>query len=150
MPKKFLSARRLGIRERERAALIKVMRNLRSGNLERRKRDEDGDSFNLSCAAEKRKRGCGTVACIGGWMALYMGMSLEEAESYVMENFSVEYEPETKREWLGHLFYGRGLGLYLSSVKPLQAAESIRIYLTTGQVDWKQAMKNARAAAKRP
>jgi hypothetical protein len=75
---------------------------------------------------------CGTVGCIGGWMAAEMQMSRAEAVEYV----STQDEDDTV---LKSLFYPAGfrtVGGTWDNITPKRAAKAIDNFLNTGDPQW--------------
>lgn len=99
-------------------ALIKVRDHLRTGTLP--------GGFNMDKACSDRP--CGTIACIGGWAGLFMGMSHDEASDFVYE-VGVDLYP---------LFYpGR---VDYEKITPKQASQAIDNYLETGEPRWAEVL----------
>lgn len=121
----FKTAADLCITDPELEALIKVLGMLERGDLSHDGGQFDSDhGFNMGLSWEG-KTGCGTVACIGGWCEIVMGV-----------------KPTT------HLYrYIQGgplYDLYWSHVDmgitTDQAAIALRSYLTTGEPNWAEAL----------
>lgn len=82
-------------------------------------------SMNVSC----KERDCGTVSCIGGTMALIMGLSWINASKYVLGIANVT----TLRD----LFFPPGFSHdAYEAVTPEQAVQAIDNYLRTGSPQW--------------
>lgn len=128
------TARELHITEAELEALVKT-RCLLSGKM------PEGTGFNMAITYEADREGyvdddqvteCGTVACIGGWMAAAMGMGPMEADEYVgskcqatsSERYPLNdlFYPDTSKQWW--------------EITPSMAVEVIDRFLETGKVDW--------------
>lgn len=75
-------------------------------------------------------RGCGSVACIGGTMGQIMGMSADEASSYVYQR-----DPEDSKEPIAHLFYPPQKYDF-GKITPAQAIKAIDNFLATGKPNW--------------
>jgi hypothetical protein len=131
----FLSAEELKIDDWEHAGLVEVMRRLERGELrhivpehERHSTYQTPDGFNMAFDGVGV---CGTVACIGGWVARTKGM---RAEGYV---------PNIRPgDPLDPLYYPLELGDLRAGTCPWykitteQAAAAIRNFLTTGAPRW--------------
>ena len=98
----------------EHEALIKVRDLLDSGAL-------DGQfSMNYAEAIDD----CGSVRCIGGWMAHYM--SIPDASRYV-----------SRHAELHDLFYpGSDIDVDWDDITPAQAVQAIDNFITTGEPEW--------------
>lgn len=116
---------KLGITENEFLALLEVRRKLAEGKLKHRKEYSyaRGSGFNMSCI--QNKNGCGTVACIGGWMAMEMGYT-EWAGAYV---------DDFRSEPLHYLFYPSRAGNW-EAITPQRAVEAIDYFLEKGVPNW--------------
>ena len=88
------------------------------------------DSFNMQICC-RDDRDCGTVACIGGHLAMRLGMSVLDADDWVMDI-------QCQASHLTTLFYPP-LSINWSRVTPVIAARSIRSWLATGEPDWSDA-----------
>lgn len=119
----FMTAADLGITEAEVSALIKVLVLLELQEIKHvaEKEDANGDCFNMNWEESKSK--CGTVRCIGGWAAHFMG---QNAETYV-------WNADGK---LRELFFPHTADLDWDSYTTAQAATALRNYLTTGDAQW--------------
>lgn len=82
----------------------------------------EGQCFNMGCTVYEIE--CGTIACIGGWMALVGGLKGSEVLRYVNGRGSSRA--------LKSLFYG----CIAEEVKISQAAEALCNFLTTGDPKW--------------
>lgn len=108
----------------ERIALSEVRDGLRNGAYVHVVADNqivtNGFSMGFACFTEQTANGgCGTTACIGGWMALSMGMSADQAAQYVHSHYDTDDE-------FHQLFWGN-TGY---DVTPDQAADAIDRFLT--------------------
>ncbi len=117
----FKTAADLGISDPELTGLIKVLGMLERGELTNADEFEKGDMlFNMGTQG----RGCGTPACIGGWVALLNG---ENQRDYVNK-----YLRFPREEGISALYWN-----YPSYNTPVaQAATALRSYLTTGDPRW--------------
>lgn len=115
----------LGVSKVEFYALIKVLGMLERGELVDHKcinshgkfEPTIPNGFNMNCSGEKTA--CGTVACIGGWIAIL----LEKPHTYVYET----------RANLHNLFWG-----YLPNTTVAEAAIATRNFLTFGTALWNE------------
>lgn len=88
--------------------------------------------FNMNYDSETAFR-CGTVCCIGGWMA---------KEMPTKEMFSI-WDAEEKP--IGRLFFpGVGVDEW-DAITPRQAARAISNFLKTGFPRWREVVRNRRA-----
>lgn len=132
MSTEYLSAKDLEISRKEYRALTRVKEGLESGryvhvgnhesNVPKGKR-----AFDLSIACERGS--CGTVGCIGGWLAREMRYSIQDAEDYVT---STEVDSKIR-----HLFFPPRRIDY-EGVTPIQAAQAIENFLRTGNPSWNE------------
>lgn len=120
----FKSATDLRIEDRELDALIKVLGMLERGELKDAKSpNEQGENlFHMG----EWGNGCGTAACIGGYVAMLLRQ--DQAE-YVAHRHSAS---------LHDLFWGKGS--FRDGAKTHQAAAALRSYLTTGEANWAEAL----------
>lgn len=118
----------LGITQWEYDGLIKVMKMLRDGSIKHYRdvtQPPIGKYFNMGCAG--MSNGCGTVACIGGWVWILSGRSVEDAfSSYVVS--------ASQPMGLHQLYYPKGRAW--SQITPDEAADAIQEYLRTGKPTW--------------
>lgn len=100
---KYLSAEELFIQPWEREGLIAFLENCRLKTY----REEDEFNMNHGCFLKSELYHnvnlCGTVYCIGGFVALHHGMNQKEANRYVMLSCSpalkVLYFPYFNSKW---------------------------------------------------
>jgi len=121
----FKSATDLGISDQEQASLIKVLGMLERAELRYASGTETEceNGFNIGTQG----KGCGTPACIGGWVARIMGIGeMEYVDSY-MPDFS-QRKPDKALSGL----YWR----YPKDVGVEEAATALRSFLTTGDARW--------------
>lgn len=130
------TAKQLGLSRKEHNALVKIQDGLASGRYKHIKRDADYNwpeykgkkpLFNMNQACTKG-HSCGTVACIGGWMALEMKMSPQEAADFV---FNVRSGVPKYR-----LFYPEDVVDDWDEITPKKAARAIGNFLETGDPQW--------------
>jgi len=120
----------LKISDAEFGALVKVLGMLERGDL---KTVEYGPptgpfDFNMSCSGISSE--CGTVACIGGWVAVLMGRKGDDIARYVNDQESDGV--------LAPLYWPDEVGA-LDATAP-QASVALRNYLTHGEPRWDEAM----------
>lgn len=135
--RKLLTAKQLEITDAEREALLRVRMKLEKGVYrhcityrqvgDNRAERTDKPLFNMAVALERHE--CGQVGCIGGWMAVEMG--LEDAEGYVGGQdgdgtcsaglYKLFFPPDTK-EW--------------SALSVKQAMRAIDNYLSGSKYPW--------------
>lgn len=137
----MLTASELQISDDEYRALQIVREKLLAGKFQHVKEfgsgvapDYKGKAFNMGCPmdANGTRRGCGQVGCIGGWMGIEMGMTVQESDSYVRRR---ETHPT-----LGDLFYP--IAHNLNSLTDKEAGHAIGNFLESG--DGAQAWAKAR------
>ena len=118
----FMTAADLGITEAELDALIKVLGMLERGELidARTPKQRGKNLFHMS----EWGRGCGTAACIGGYVAL---LTKQDQHDYVNYKHSAP---------LNNLYWGTTF----RGAKVSQAAIALRSYLTTGEANWDEAL----------
>jgi hypothetical protein len=161
--KGILSAKKLGIQPFEREGLIRFVKKAKAGRLKtgaEAKQSKAGSVrvFNLNIGAFKDYGGpieyrCGTIACIGGWAAILMGMSVDKASHYVAYNsdgnvdfgeFYDEKERQQREKWKRHspvlyeLYYPHSLpeDYGWEHLHPLEAAEVVQHFLETGKINY--------------
>lgn len=122
----FKTATDLGITDAELDALIKVLGMLERGELQQYDYAGGSGLFDMT----SKGSGCGTPACIGGWVAALMG---KNQLSYV-NSHRFEQKPLHDLYWnMEAVFHG----------KAQHAAYAIRSYLTTGEANWAEALMTA-------
>ncbi len=118
----FKTAADLGISEPEQAALIKVLGMLERGDLIDA---EVGAACDNGFNMQTQGRGCGTPACIGGWVATLIGArQMEYVDRYLPS--------KEANEGLSSLYYSD----HALRAKAKQATTALRSYLTTGDPRW--------------
>lgn len=127
----FLPAKQLGLKEKERDALIKTLLLMEAGKMKHRSRapadrpiSEGKYGFNMG--VWKAHWDCGTVCCIGGTAELVGGLR-HDSLGYRSSMLARSGKPD-----LFDLFYNYGGG----SPPPERAARVLRSYLTTGKTKW--------------
>lgn len=133
----LLSAAKLRITERERAALVLTLQYMETGRLVHAPVTDDNKEilpsseftghFNMDMwnSAEK----CGTVACIGG--------TAEMLGRLQHRSFADTVRPGSS---LYHLLYPPTLIDY-AEITVEQAARALRSYLSTGKPNWEEALR---------
>lgn len=126
----FKSAKELDLGQDELDAHVKVLGMLERGELRHRNGslDRAGDRFDMGVIAIKHC--CGTVGCIGGWVAMTMGFNEEAADYYV------DMTSGSQRR----LYYPDGRLVGYESITVDQAARALRNYLTTGEPLWEEVL----------
>ncbi len=125
-PREYLTASKLGITEAEERALVAVQRQLESGKLVHTVTPTIRRGFNMRWACVKEP--CGTISCIGGWMARLM--KKRDPDIYV------EYERSSA---LVSLFFPPHKDWEMITAP--QAAQAINCFRKTGDGEqaWRQA-----------
>lgn len=130
----FKSAMDLKITEAEQDALIQVLGMLERGELTQASKADgcgligeyeptSSHSFHMAITTERHD--CGTVACIGGWAATFLGV---DGQDYVNHRHSPALMP---------LYWPRSD--MMDSITPEIAAIALRSFLTTGEPNWLEA-----------
>lgn len=124
----FKTAADLGISDLEHFYLTKVLGMLERGDLVDVEAAIHGctNGFNMGTQG----KGCGTPACIGGWVAFLMG---EDQMTYV-DRF---LQSRTKNQALTELYWNERA---VEKGKVAHAAVALRSYLTTGDARWDLAL----------
>lgn len=126
----MMTARKLGLTKKELEALLAVRDGLASGAYKHVRNFSDTKSkkpmFNMTQACVSDS--CGTIGCIGGWMARQMGLNEIEAHDYVYETPGKTYD----------LFFPKGLNGDWDKITPKQAVKAIDNFLETGDPKWPQ------------
>ena len=125
----------LGLDDKMYEAHIKVLGMLERGDLRHEELKSgligSGEMFNMSWP--KVELECGTVACIGGWVAI---LAKEDPEDWVSSRH--------RSEQLHRLYYppimSTGVGLY-SKITVEQAAIALRNFLTFGEARWESTVQ---------
>lgn len=130
----FMTAASLSIPEPHRQALMKTLVLLETGKLTH---TDYGDIVSITSGESSPFSGhfnmgrwraahrCGTVCCIGGTAEIVGGVSFADIEPAGLEE----------------LFFGHSAEVCLAYITPAQAARALRSYLTTGDANWKAALK---------
>lgn len=126
----FKSAEELGISEAELSAHITVLGMLERGELKHvpEPKINSKDGFNMNYSGRNTR--CGTVACIGGWVAVLLRRPPDE---YVFgcgeegPRYDLYFPYEVSQDW--------------DDITPAKAASALRNYLTCGEPRWKSVMQ---------
>jgi hypothetical protein len=124
--------RKLGISFAELGALLGTRELLKAEALKHagdpdyvyEKPPDDEHHFNMNVSISKK--GCGTVSCIGGTMALIMGKHENDVNAYV----------HGKKGRLHDLFYPNGINCRWEAIPPEIAVEAIDRFLAGKRIDW--------------
>lgn len=128
----------LGLTFPEYGALLGTKALLESGmlwhNPSGREIGSDVHQFDLGTTCKTRD--CGSISCIGGTMAIIMGMDADAADKWVWMR---RYD-----RGLEELFFPRHLmdSHAMEEITPEQAAAAIGNFLQTGQPEWKKVAPN--------
>lgn len=130
----YMTAEWLHITDWERDGLIAFLEESRLGTY----RSEDKFNMNHGClprsAIENGFEGCGTVYCIGGFVALRHGKDWQEANSYVLRSHS---------GGLKRLYFPYVVGTDWHSITREQAIHAVENYLQTGEPEWAEVIGGA-------
>lgn len=130
MMNNYKSAAELGIEDWEREGLEALIEPMRSGKL----------NVNMAISINE----CGTIACIGGWLAFLHGFEFyresdDEINCYVLKQKRIIYPGSTpQREPLYELFYPPER--IMSNIPSSMAADAIECFLLTGSPQWDMVM----------
>ena len=133
----FKTAEDLKISEAEWSAAISVLGMFERGEIVHQPPKEydwgsetpiAAHSFNMECSGVVAD--CGTIACIGGWIAVLMGRRGGDINEYV-NGTGADNLP----------LYGLFWGKTDPEVTAEQAARALRSYLTTGDARWDLAIQ---------
>lgn len=139
----FKTAAELELSEEEYDAHVRVLHMLERGELVHWTWERNGPKladvppgakwFNMRYSTLEDS--CGTVACIGGWVGLVMGLSELQASEYVSD------VGEGAR---ARLYYPHWRGGFTEQsrykITTEEAAQALRNYLTTGEPRWNDAV----------
>lgn len=148
----MLTATQLGITNLELTALGTVREGLASGkyrHVEYASRDgieNTGEPvFNMGTAYHQYD--CGQVGCIGGWTAMVLGKTPEQANDYVYSKESY-YDEDTDEHIedapIYKLFFPRG---NMESITPTQAVQAIDNFRNFANPLWESILSEEQAAA---
>lgn len=129
----FMSAKRIGMSDRELDAHIKVLGMLERGELVHVNDAPQGERFNMSDCGTINE--CGTVACIGGWVALCLGRKSQRT----LVNYVHSVTGPREELYFPHFHHP----VMPHKITPQQAAHALRNYLTTGKPGWAAALSKA-------
>jgi hypothetical protein len=138
----YLDARKLGITERERDALIDVLAGLERGHFVHLQDAEVANNYAVGLAFNMSDFNCGTTACIAGWCDLLHGTQFVKRCAGSWTN-----RPGRRRN-LQDLFHAEdddysaddNEWIYLEEITTAQAAAALRNYLTSGKARWGEVM----------
>ena len=123
----FKTSAALGISDQEFDALVKVLGMLERGELlDSPEHNPIASNFGFCIGCQYKNHNCGTLACIGGWVAILTNHRLgpfEYVNSYM---------------WSGglHELYWK----YPRGAKATHAAIALRNFLTCGEPRWEEAL----------
>jgi hypothetical protein len=136
----YLPARKLGLKVKERDALIDILEKLETGVFihEPPAVPLAEDAYAVGLAFNMATFNCGTTGCIAGWCDLLHGTR------FAAQQTGSRYRPGRPRN-LQNLFYvedGTDIEFYnIEDVTPKQAAAALRNFLTLGKPYWIDALK---------
>lgn len=143
MVKQMISAEELGITQKEHDALVWTRDHLAKEAIkyDPTNGDEPGNTFNMTSVVLGNE--CGTVACIAGWMGIYMaGLQPDAKGIYHVNNLVLDEQVrEVFRENcnnsgpLSELFSPPNIDSY-GHIDAWWAVSTIDHYLETGSIDW--------------
>jgi len=124
------TADQLGISDKVYKALLEVKHEFEAGNI----------SPSQFCMAVVRTHPmeCGTIACIGGWVGIYMNLGVEATHKMVCSSYGpirALYFPDRDKTFP---ICGKK-DAYTAS--PTQAAQAIDNFLLTGEPKWDEVME---------
>lgn len=125
----FKSAAELGIAEAEHQALITVLGMLERGELKDIGQSDNCHRGDKLFTMDSCGSGCGTAACIGGWVAALTG------------HIKKQYEYVHNYQHVGPLcdLYWNEQAID-SNATVTQAAVALRSFLVTGDANWSEAL----------
>lgn len=134
------TAEQLGISEEKRAAIEMVGRMLERGEIVHRpvmsysQHLPEGRWFCMSYwRAGRKAEGCGTAACIGGWVEELTGLTFESGS---VEGYGLCVENNVA---LDELFYPKAVDNY-TNIRSEHAARAVRNYLDHGEARWEEVL----------
>lgn len=142
------TADELGLTTKQYRALVWTRNQLATEAISHKERARNGFNMAAVCMARYDASGhsCGTIACIGGWMALRL-CGIRPTNGVYLTN-GREHEISAMMDLLGarvrvlhNLFYPHDINYYGNyvNVTNAQAVTAIDNYLLTGKVDWRHA-----------
>lgn len=127
----MMTRNRMFMNEEELRALSWVRDGLASGKLKHvsdtEQLSDSGTYYAFNMGASHAKEGCKTVACIGGWMAIRLGLEDSEIHDFVYNEFALESP-------VYRLFFP--IGCRMGEITPAQAVEAIDNFLEHGAARW--------------
>lgn len=143
LARNFMTAEALDIKEKEYNALVSVLGRLERGEIGHKNFDmacpmrslwTTTTDFDGGVLFTSRTEECGTAGCIGGYVAVEMGVA---PARYVYES--------DKRSGLGRLYFPRDEGAgrlvdCIHSIAPEEGAHALRNFLTTGEPCWDEVL----------
>jgi hypothetical protein len=147
----YKTARELQLTDEEYTALIQVKEVLLNEVVLEEALDnkrKTNNLFNMEQAC-KTDGGCGTVACIGGWMSIIMQRVQPTAKGFYkltneQELISHSYvsKKDHTRDPIRELFYPGPIDSdYWGQITTRMAVDAIENFLTTGDPNWEEAGK---------
>jgi hypothetical protein len=145
---------RRGVSFAELGAVFAVQSMLKAGVLVYEKIDADhapgAHIINMRRACEPVKH-CGSLACIGGTMGLFLGLPTEAAKAYVggqdegddvrrLDLYHLTYGSTLRSPSLRTLFYPPDCYAY-DTITKAQMLAAIANWLDTGQLKWRTVLK---------
>lgn len=123
------------------AGLREVQRELMSGSI-------SAEEFNMNTAFTEScnvSGGCNTVACIGGHLALYLGLKSSDVRLFVAyadtslpdEDDEIPYYSKQTAKKLEPLFYPYDIRKNWEDATPAEAAVAIERFLNGAKKPWK-------------
>lgn len=146
MVKQMISAEELGITQKEHDAVVWTRDQLAKETIkyDPTNGDEAGNTFNMTSVVLGNE--CGTVACIAGWMGIYM-LGLQPDAKGIYHVNTLEFDEQVRQEFKKHscrkgplseLFSPREIDNYaaIAAIDAGWAVSTIDHYLETGSIDW--------------
>lgn len=159
LARNFMTAEDLGREQMEYDALVSVLGKLERGEIGHK-------NFDMSCPMRDLRvsktyfnndglisstitEDCGTAGCIGGYVAVEMGI---EPKSYVYgnDNFysyddnDLSFREKGNQTAIGRLYFPRNrynrMVDCIRSITPEEGAHALRNYLTTGEACWEEVL----------
>jgi hypothetical protein len=133
----YLPAKKLGLTDARRAALIKTLKLLESGKLKRRKIPDTYDEFDKPIKLKPIKNAfnmenynypCGTPACVAGWADHFL--KKDGKRPFFRRAHDAGGVPEMLNDIFSG-YFGR-LDQRMDDITPKQAAKALRKFLEKG------------------
>ncbi len=138
--KNFLPPEKLNMTPKEREAAILVLKMLEQGHIQSWNTSHgtarEGCRFDMGQILKKHE--CGTVGCLAGWMAHYMGKKTD-GKSTVLFNTMVDRSEELHKLFYAEEAYDDNGGCWIEA-QAKHGARALRHYLKTGKSNWRKAM----------